>query len=741
MPGLGLLWVRVLKPIVMVWAGLKVLDEVSLAMRVVRLASAVLPFTGSGSEDMCDLCDDVVGDLLAQEGLSAVPCSLVCLKLPSCVKMCERVKEVSHTSTKYPCVAAGYCDDALDISAYAEADLDCQVGRFFSCHPRKYCRRTFLKSELKFSCRLRPGIGRWVGLTNAVSTHAGAVGAALLSQPFCSEPHAGPYCIARPKGFGAVCEGLGSLLSIVWGGYQSIVAIESPGGDDDTQWLTFWLILGIVLSVERFFMRPILSNLSMYYEAKLVLMIWLLYFQGAEHLYRVVRRFLMKRKLLINPEVHAQRELSILEETGKALIQKRLKDIKSNLRTEKLKRRSSMDASAARTIQKLSGMDASATNHKRRLTTIDSNTNVDSTIGDELGDYQPDYGTGTTEQVHPSEKIQKLCDYLLSTEGSQDMTLHRLSIEERAKLLEVASYHVQFQPKYLYVRLVGTVEGPEGALPAMDSNGLADPYVTCRLVPSTITDDSSLGNGSLTTRMRSSRDKQDTSSTTTPIMRRASRVTRRTSLSASMPSTAVVTSWKRMTAESVVTSSTLYRTIRPQWNELLELPLSAGYIDESGQYRNDTVQSTSLNLQVWDADVEFWGIILRFSHSVIAVLVIAAIVGYVMAITDHLTDSQILLVRGVYGIVAMVLIISYVMAVIRKADDDPVGQCTIPLKILLEKKGEHRLRLILRELNTETKPPSADFEAKDDSVDVDEHPVNSVGGLGVLRVRLMLSEN
>ena len=753
---IGLLWLRVLKPIVVLWAGLKVLEDVSLAMRVVRLAAVLLPGNARGGEqnnnnNMCDLCDDVMGDLLAQEGISVLPCNLVCLGIPSCVTMCERVQDVSQTSTKYPCVAAGYCDALDDLAPFAEADLDCQVGRFFSCAPRKYCRRTFVWPQLRWSCKLRPGIGRWVGLTHAVGAHAGAVGAALLSQPHCSEPHAGPYCIARPKGFGAVCEVVGSWLSIVWGGYRSIVAIESPGGDDDTQWLTFWLILGVVLSVERFFARPILSHLSMYYEAKLAVTIWLLCFQGAERAYRIVRRFLVARQWL-NPDTHAQRELSILEETGKAFIRKRLQEIKADIQNEKKHQR-------------------------RRSSIIGEGVDLSAILGNETipvdQDWEPDFGGSgyhhnknkdannndlnhQEEQVHPSEKIQKLCDYLLSSQGTLDMmnATNGISVEERAKLLEVASYHVQFHPKYLYIRVVGTVEGPEGELPAMDPNGLADPYVKCRLVPNTTNEDT-------------------INDTTVPNEAEgntiATKATKRT-----------VSYWHLLTRKKVATSSTLYRTVRPQWNELLELPLSAGYIDESGMYRNDTVQSTSLNIEVWDADVEFWGIILRFSDLVVAALAVAAIAGYVTAVTDHLTPRQIVMIRAVYGIVAAVLVISYIMAVVRKADDDAIGQCTIPLNILLDNhKGEHALRLTLRELPTTTtntttnnntqarttkttreKTLSRTLDADDDdendaaaaegddiidaaatTIATRKHPVNSVGGLGILRVRLMLSEN
>jgi hypothetical protein len=672
-----MLVISILKPIAVFWLGLKFLDDVSLMMRITRLAAVLIP--GNSDNQMCDLCDDVMGDLLVQDGVSNIPCKLLCLRLPACVKMCESVKHVSETSTKYPCVAAGYCDAAEE--HFADSDLECKVGRFFSCTPSKYCHRA--RHNLNWSCKLRPGIGRWVGLTNSISSHAGAVAAALLEQPHCSEPNAGPYCIAKPKGFGAACEMLGMTLSIVYGGYRSIRAIESPGGDDDTQWLTFWLILVVVMSIERFFARPILSTLSMYYEFKLLVTIWLLWFNGAEASYRKIRRFLVLRKQ-IEPETHANKELALFEEAGKVLIRQRLQEIKSEILKEK---RSSIRFGSMK--------DAGAINPIRRS----------SVPG--IPDWEPD--DVNDDQVHPAEEFHKLCDYLLSKEGALDLVKsEEISSLEKAKLLEAASYHVQFQPKYLYVRLVGTVEGPEGELPAMDSNGLADPYVTCRIVP----------NGYV----KKEKEKDaPPKPKTSPLEFLAQKRTNTLELLA-----------------QVATSRTMYNTTTPQWNELLELRLSAGFIDENGMYRNDTVQNTSLHLEVWDTDVEFWGIVLRFSPFIVVTLGVATIAGYVTGLSDHLTERQLVMIRTVYVVVGAVLVVSYVMAVIRKADDEAIGQCTVPLHILMD-KGEHSLRLTLRDIDSEA--------LLSDSIDEDESTrtdnprlANSVGGLGVLRVRLMLSE-
>ena len=264
------------KPVVVLYMGLNALDDLSVLMRLARLTTVVLP--GTDKSDLCDVCDDVMGDILTMGGIDAIPCTLACLRVPACVRMCETVKAASQNSSKFPCIAAGYCD-AVD-EGMVESDVECSVAPILRCVPSRYCRRR--RQGFKMSCDLKPGIGRWVGIKNTVNTHAAAIADGLLSQPACGEPGAGPYCIAAPRGLGAVAEAAGHVLSLVYGGLQTIASIETPGGDDDRQWLTFWLILTVLLFLERFLARVILSTFPLYYEAKLALLLWLLLGGGAD---------------------------------------------------------------------------------------------------------------------------------------------------------------------------------------------------------------------------------------------------------------------------------------------------------------------------------------------------------------------------------------------------------------------------------------------------------------------------
>lgn len=68
---------------------------------------------------------------------------------------------------------------------------------------------------------------------------------------------------------------------------------DRSGGDDDRQWLTFWMIMMLFFVAERF-TDVLLSRLPIYYEAKFLLIVWLMFAQGADKLYRGARQSLKK---------------------------------------------------------------------------------------------------------------------------------------------------------------------------------------------------------------------------------------------------------------------------------------------------------------------------------------------------------------------------------------------------------------------------------------------------------------
>ena len=650
--------VAICKPFVLVWAGLNAIDDLALLIRVGRLGASVVPFPGRRSRndpaEMCGVCDDVMGDLMrGNDGLSAIPCGAACLGLGRCVRMCERVQEVGADSSEFPCIAAGFCDpvaaDFVDI-----ADADCRAGAFFSCRPKQYCRRR--RRGLKFSCELKPGFGRWVGMKHAAREHAGALAAGLMAQAHCGEEGAGPYCIARPTGLGLVAETIGHFITLIIGGYRSIIAIETPGGGDDRQWLTFWLILALVLFAEGFFARVLLSTFPYYYEAKLGALIWLVWRSGAETIYRKLRRILEKRNLIYSDEMVAAKEVEIMQSTGKFVIERQLGY-----------QASARGAAAAWQIEDWE-YDYELSDSEQ------SNGSIRSSVA---GVEKPD----------PIQQLYELSKFILSPEGGRQLEESKsVSKQNKMLLIERAASVVSFQPRFLRVDIIGTAHGTEGLLPAMDRNGLCDPYVTCRLVPEEGTKYPKKG----------------------------------------------------------VSSATAYKTLTPQWNQELEIPLRGGSLDSGGYFRSeDVVDTTQLEFTVRDADVGLWYLVYYFFRLLAVVVAMVAAAARIEGLSDELTTNQRRMTLTGVSIIFFGFISSYVMAVLRRSDDEYVARCTVPIGMLMDQR-EHALRLILREPEEKIKWSKKQQQMGGDDTKESSDTVvrtNPSGGFGILRVRLMLSEH
>jgi hypothetical protein len=201
--------------------------------------------TGDGREAACDLCDEVITSMMdiedAKDEADDDICDDICpFALRICMDMCGKLMKAIQSSSKFPCEAIGVCPTFDEDGA----EIECKYVIGSGCSPRQQCMLT--RQFPTPMCDLKPGYKQWKKQKEHMLKNIGQLSAAIQSLPKCGQEGASElFCVNEATGFSLWCEYAGYAMVFVLGTFNSIRAIETKGGDDDRQWLSFWIIFFI----------------------------------------------------------------------------------------------------------------------------------------------------------------------------------------------------------------------------------------------------------------------------------------------------------------------------------------------------------------------------------------------------------------------------------------------------------------------------------------------------------------
>jgi receptor expression-enhancing protein 5/6 len=126
-----------------------------------------------------------------------------------------------------------------------------------------------------------------------------------------------------------------NFLGFAFPAYASFRAIESPDKDDDTQWLTYWVVFS-AFSLLEVFSDILAESFPMYFAFKFALLIWLSAppTRGAEYVYKTfVRPFLLENEQKIDKTLAQAEEITEeVTEAAQEIAQEKAGDIISEVK-------------------------------------------------------------------------------------------------------------------------------------------------------------------------------------------------------------------------------------------------------------------------------------------------------------------------------------------------------------------------------------------------------------------------